>query len=106
MKISTTITKRFFDLKMEDLKESDYFLEYKEPKPFWTKRLTPIIDHFLNKNRIKTDQNIEIVFLVGSVPHRFIVVDVWNVHRDFIPERYQSAILTDFAYAIKCVSKA
>jgi hypothetical protein len=91
MAISTTITKAFFEMKMQDLKETGYFWEYKESKIFWKKRLD------------KDFTDCTIVFLVGSVPHRFRVADVLEIHHDLIPEKYQSAIHTDFAYAIRVV---
>ncbi len=96
MAISTTITRQFFDMKIEDLNESGFFIEFKEFKKFWIKQL----DNF---NSNKNDLTEEIVFLVGSEPYRFKAISIWKVHREFIPERYSTAITTDFAYAIKCV---
>lgn len=91
MKISTTITKKFFDMKMQDLEKYGVFWEYKEDKPFWKKRLD------------KFESSAEIVFIVGKIPHRFLVVDIFQMHRSHIPARYRSAIQTDFTYVIKCV---
>jgi len=96
MSISTTITKRFFEMKLEDLKESGFFIEFKECKPFWDKRLS-------GYNSNHDDLNVEIVFLVGSVPHRFRAISIWQVHRDFVFARYAEAIKTEFVYAIKCI---
>ena len=95
-KISTTITKKFFEMKMHDLEESGYFMEFKEFKRYWIKRLD-------DYNSNHDDLNVEIVFLVGAEPHRFKAISIWKVCRDFIPEEYQSAITTEYAYAIKCV---
>ncbi len=95
MKISTTITKRFFEMKMDDMRESGYFFEFEELKPFWNKRLNI---HKCNRDVL----NIEIVFLVGSKPFRFVAKSIWEVHRDFIPEKYRCKIKTEHAYAIKC----
>ncbi len=95
MKISTTITKKFFGMKMDDMKEAGYFLEFKERKTFWNKRL----DFWFDPH-----EEVEIVFLVGNKPHRFKVVDIWNVSRDFISKKYQDAISTEFAWVIKCVN--
>lgn len=95
MKISTTITKKFFEMKIEDLKYSGYFLEYKERKTFWNKRL----DFWFDPHA-----EVEIVFLAGSKPYRFKVIDIWVVHFDFIPKKYQSAITTEYAYVIKCAA--
>lgn len=99
MAISTTITKKFFDMKMQDLKANGYFIEFKENKPFWKKRLGEY--GFSNHDNM----NVKIVFLVGNKPHRFKAISIWEVHRDFIPKRYQSAIQTEHAYAIKCVEQ-
>jgi len=97
MKISTTITKKFFDMKMSDLQKFGQFFEFKEKKSFWIKRLSKY-----NTNR--DDLYIDIVFLVGSKPFRFLAKSVWEVHRDFIPEKYKTAIKTSHAYAIKCIT--
>lgn len=95
MKISTTITKAFFEMKMADLKDDGYFTEFKEMKPFWIKRL----DNFCAEG----EANVEIVMLVGNKPHRFKAISVWKVHRGCAPAKYRGAIKTDFAYAITCV---
>ncbi len=91
MKISTTITKKFFKMKIKDLKESGFFFEYKEDKPFWKKRLD------------KDFTDCDMVFLVGKEPHRFKVEDVMHVHHDLVPFKYASAVRSEFVYAIKCV---
>ena len=96
MAISTTIKKIFFDMKMEDLKESGYFIEFKEHKPHWDKRLNKFDSN-------KGDLTEEIIFLVGNKPHRFKAISIWKVHRDFVYAKYAEAIKTEFAYAIKCV---
>ena len=95
MKISTIITKRYFGMKMADLEESGFFLEFKECKPFWDKRLGSF-------NSNQDNLNVPIVFLVGSKPHYFKAVSIWMVHRDFVYAKYAEAIKTEFAYAIKC----
>lgn len=101
MAISTTITKAFFEMKMKDLEQNGFFFEYKEDKPFWKKRL----DNLLKKYDLRAygflGESPEIVFLVGNEPHRFKIDNISYTHN--IPERYASAIKTEFAYAIKCV---
>jgi len=101
MKISTTITKKFFEMKMEDLSTDGFFIEYKEVKPFWKKR----IDNLLKEYDLRAwgffGRQPEIVFLVGNVPHRFRIVDI--LYTDDVPEKYASAIQTEFVYAFKCV---
>lgn len=96
MTISTTITGKFFDMKMQDLEESGHFLEFKEAKPYWETRLGKF-----ESNR--DDLGVEIVFLIGALPRRFKAISIWTVCKDFVPERYASAIHTEYAYAIKCV---
>jgi hypothetical protein len=91
-KISTTITKAFFEMKMQDLKESGHFTEFKEHKDYWRKRL----------HRLIGIDGIQIVFLVGNKPYHFKVSDINVLHSDFIPFKYVSAITTDYAYAIRC----
>lgn len=98
VKISTTITKKYFYMKLDDLVEHGYFYEYKEDKTHWSTRL----------NKIKVSpsgepiENTEIVFLVGKTPHRFKVVEI--IYTSVIPEKYAAAINTEYAYAIKCIS--
>ena len=94
--ISTTITRKFFDMKMADLAESGHFIEFKECKPFWDKRLGKY-----NSNH--DDFDVPIVFLIGREPHRFKAISIWTVHRDFVYSKYADAITTEFVYAIKCV---
>ncbi len=96
--ISTTITKAFFDMKMQDLEWDGCFYEYKEDKPFWHKRMQKIP---LGDCRGQICEPVEIVFLVGKVPHRFKVTYI--TYTSVIPERYASVIKTEYAYAIKCV---
>jgi len=101
MKISTTITKKNFEMKMQDLGIDGFFLEYKEVKPFWKKR----IDNLLNEYDLRAwgffGRQPEIVFLVGNAPHRFRLVHLFCT--DDVPEKYASAINTEFVYAFKCV---
>lgn len=93
--ITTTIKKKYFDMKMEDLEDSGYFFEFKKQSPFWNTRLKKLIP-FKGQN--------ELVLLVGKIPYRFKVVDIFKAHKDFIPEKYQSAINTEYAYVIKYIN--
>lgn len=107
--ISTTITKNFYNMKMQDLKEHGFFYEYKEAKPFWDKRINKLFP-ISDDGAIKPLDDIEIVFLVGNKPHRFKVASFsYHLHihdkDSTVPERYRSAIKTDYAYGIKCVEQ-
>lgn len=96
MKISTTIKKKYFDMKMEDLERDNYFYEYKSESPFWLKRLGKII----NKYQGNPIQDTEIVFLVGKNPYRFKVTEIF--HTTVIPLKYAEAITTENIYVMKC----
>jgi len=101
MKISTTITKKNFGMKMQDLSTDGFFLEYKEVKPFWKKRIDNLLKEYDLRAWGFSGELPEIVFLVGNEPHRFRIVDI--LYTDDVPEKYTSAINTDFVYAFKCV---
>ena len=99
--ISTTITKKNFEMKMEDMKKEGFFIEYKEEKPFWKKRIDNLLKEYDLRAWGFSGELPEIVFLVGNVPHRFRIVDIrYTIN---VPERYASAIQTKFVYAFKCV---
>lgn len=102
-KLSTTITKVFFEMKMQDLERDGYFIEYKEFKPFWKKRIDNLLQKIdLRCWGIKSRPYPEIVFLVGNKPYRFKVVHIWW-NDSYIPDRYKSAITTEKFFGIKCV---
>ncbi len=93
-------------MKLEDLKQDGYFYEYKETSPFWKTRLSK-----LNPDEGgNLEANTEIVFLIGSEPHRFKIENIFLTAG--IPEKYKEAITTyiidesgakfKWAYAIKC----
>ena len=96
MKISTTIKKKYFDMKMVDLETNGYFYEYKSESPFWLKRLGKI----MNKCQGNPIHDTEIVFLVGKTPHRFKVTEIF--HTTIIPQQYAEVITTEDIYVIKC----
>lgn len=87
---------------MEDLKANGFFIEYKDDKTFWRKRIENISKIHDLRGYGFLGELPEIVFLVGSKPHRFAVVDIYYTNE--IPEKYMTAINTKFAYAIKCIS--
>jgi len=101
MKISTTITKKNFEMKMQDLRNDGFFIEYKEEKPFWKKRIDTLLKEYDLRAWGFFGRQPEIVFLVGNVPHRFRLVHLFCT--DGVPEKYASAINTEFVYAFKCV---
>ena len=103
MKFSTTITKKYWEMKMEDIAKKRergvspaYFFEYKEFKPFWSGRFYRMIA-----------QGFPIygVFLLGSKPHRVRVLEIYEVKTQYIPEKYADAIKTDKCWVVKCVLK-
>ena len=100
-KISTTITRKFFEMKMQDLEKDGYFIEYKDDKPFWKKRIDTLLKKFDLRAYGFLGKLPEIVFLVGNKPHRFKIVNILYTH--VIPEKYASAIKTEFVYAFKCI---
>lgn len=101
MKISTTITKKFFEMKMADLKEVGFFIEYKEDKPFWKKRLDNILKKIDRRVWGIMGELPEIIFLVGNKPYRFNVSHIF--YEKNIPEKYKDAIKTKGAFALKCI---
>lgn len=101
MKISTTITKKFFEMKMADLEIDGYFFEYKEDKPFWKKRIDSLLKEFDLRAYGFLGVLPEIVFLVGNRPQRFKLQNILYTHD--IPEKYIAAIKTERCYALKCV---
>lgn len=96
MAISTTITKKFFDLKMGDLEERGQFWEFKEFKKHWIKQLDYLVFH-------PDELPLNMIFLVGNKPHIYTVSRIGIIQRKHIPHRYLSAISTKSAYALKCV---
>lgn len=97
-KISTTIKKSYFIEKMKDLKKDGYFIEYKECKPFWLKRLNKLITQ---DGYARLKEHTEIVFLVGKEVYRFKVNNMWYT-QDNIPAKYSDAIKSGEAIAISC----
>ncbi len=100
-KISTLIKKVFFEMKMQDLERDGYFIEYIEEKPFWKKRFDTLLKEYDLRVYGFLGKLPEIVFLVGNKPHRFKIAGIYYTHS--IPEKYASAIKTEFCYALKCV---
>jgi len=100
-KISTTIKRKCYDLKMIDLKKYGRFIEYKPKNKFWTTRINNIINHGTGALREET----EIILLVGAEPHRFDVSEIFLT--EVIPARYRSAVdKTSQFYCIVCQSKS
>jgi len=99
--ISTTIKKEFFNMKMQDLSADGFFIEYKEDKLFWKKRIDSLLKEYDLRVWGFLGELPEIVFLVGNEPHRFRIADI--LYTDDVPEKYASAIQTKFVFAFKCV---
>lgn len=88
-------------MKMQDLSIDGFFIEYKEPKSFWKKRIDNLLKEYDLRVYGFLGKFPEIVFLVGNKPHRFQVANIFYTH--VIPGKYAHAIHTEFAYAFKCV---
>jgi hypothetical protein len=82
-------------MKMTDLEKNGYFIEYKEDKEHWTKRINNLFPGGILVN------DAQIVLLVGNKPHRFRIVGIDFIHS--IPEQYAKTINTEHTYAIRCV---
>ncbi len=96
MAFTTTIKRKYFDMKMADLQKQDYFWEFKGEGKFWTKRLINL--------RVPCDA----VFLVGSKPYRFKAVEVKLFNVAELPEPYGMFIREmGFirCFGIRCVIK-
>jgi len=93
MAVATTIKKEAFKEKLNDLKENGFFIEYKENKEHWKKRLEGL-----------TIPN-EIVFLVGSKPYKFRITKITKTTINKIPKKYESFLESEsnsYFFAIKC----
>lgn len=88
-------------MKMQDFERDGFFIEYKEDKSFWKKRIDNLLKEFDLRAYGFLGKLPEIVFLVGNKPHRFKVAHIFYTH--IIPEKYASAIQTEYAYAFKCI---
>lgn len=91
MAFSTTINRKYWDLKMEDLAEFGYFYEHKSEVPYWRARL----------DNLQTP--CAAVFLVGREVHRLEVenIEMRKIHQ--VPKRYRDALSSYFSYALKIV---
>lgn len=97
-KLSIMIREQYFRMKMEDLADWGFFLEFREIKPFWSKRLEKYMDAPIDS------LDIPVVFLVRDIAYRYRMISVWNVCKDFISSRYSDAIHTEYAYCMKIVN--
>ncbi len=89
-KFTTTIKQEFFDMKMEDLKMFGFFEEYKDITPFWKKRF------------IHLSLPSKAFFLVGAKVHEFVLIRKDVIARHQLPEKYQTVINTEMAFAFRC----
>lgn len=101
MKIITTTTKKLFEMKMDDMEKEGYFIEYKEDKPFWKKRIDNLLKEYDLRGYGFLGELPEIVFLMGNKPYRFRVCNIF--YEKDIPQRYKDAVKTDGVFAFKCV---
>jgi len=100
MAFSTTIKRKYWDMKMEDEALHGYFIEYKRDTWFWRKRLFPLCH--IQKEMFP----FRGVFLVGSTPHRVRVYDVKAISCGCVPDRYEG--ITEgwdgAIYAVRCIT--
>ena len=89
--ISTTIKKKYFEMKMEDLENYGCLFEYKDTTTYWNSRLC------------NQETPTQIVFLVGNVPHRFLCTKISEIYRSKVPEKYRGAINTSMVWVLWCM---
>ena len=92
MKFSTTIKRRYWEEKLESIKEKRYFYEYKADTPFWHKRIS----------KLKDNLPAEGVFLVGSEVKRVVITEILRGLVYQIPEKYKDMFNTDYVWVLKC----
>lgn len=90
-KFSTTIKKKYWEQKMEQVKELGYFYEYKQDSKFWRKRFNKLI--------VPCDGT----FLVGSVVHRVEVIEVIRRATSEFFEIPPPEIHTEKTWRLTCV---
>ena len=93
MSFTTTITKRYFEMKLVDLKNLGFFEEYKNYTRFWETRYCNL-NYSLPCNA---------VFLVGSKVHRFTLIEKKIINKCEVPEKYYDVISTDKVFVFRCV---
>jgi len=89
--VSFTIQKPYFEEKMKDLRQNGCFVEYRDAKDFWRRRLENL------------NLPARVTFLVGGKAHEFIAVEVEEIPKDEMPEKYRNAVEGDKVFAIQCV---
>ncbi len=89
-KFTTTIKQKYLDLKLEDLKVSGYFDEYKDATTFWKTRFAHL------------STPTEAIFLVGSKVHRFTLIEKKIISRSEVPEKYKSMMTTEDVLVFRC----
>lgn len=95
MTFTTTIKRVFMDKKLQDLRESGRFTEWKEDKPFWRTRVSSV------RRDLEAGDVVGAVFLVGRQVYRYRVLSVREVGRDEVPDRYRGAITTERVYGLE-----
>lgn len=92
-KFTTTIKQKYFDLKMDDLKVSGYFDEYKDATHFWKTRFAHL------------SPPTEAIFLMGSKVHRFTLIEKKTIPGCEVPEKYISMMITKDVLVFRCCAK-
>ena len=92
MKFSTTIKRKYWEEKLDSVKQKGYFYEYKADTPFWHKRLSKLQDNL----------PAEGVFLIGSEVKRVVITEILRSLACYIPEKYESMFNTEYVWILKC----
>ena len=95
---STTITSKFWGMKMQDLRMSlkHCFNEYKETSKYWDKRLTKLLEQGVYP--------IKAVFLEGNKPHYAWIHKITKINTKDMSARYrnENVIKTSEVWVITC----
>ncbi len=106
MKFTTTIKRKYWEMKQEDADEYGHFVEYKSMSEYWNKRLSKIKKKFdRDIEDFDVTYPVDAVFLVGNVVHRRLVCSVRIVSKSEVPEKYRSAITTDRVWRIDVIGE-
>lgn len=98
MAFSTTIKKKYWNMKMNDFDESGYFYEYKEDSDFWEKRMRTL------RIELRKKGEVDGVFLVGNVVYRVKITEVESCWTRHIPEKYNNGLITTpSCHYLKCI---
>jgi len=101
MALSTTITRAYWLMKMEDVERDGFFWEYKSCTDHWSKRFLTALNEFI----LTGCESIPGNYLIGSESKRTDVIGFMIMQAKDVPDRYRAAVSTDIALAWKNVPK-